>query len=817
MQSNGAGMQYLHLGRPGHLALLIAFFVAIAVSRTEATPVAGDSVFLRPLNGGVAISVQAILKGDSDSAQIPILVGPADTTSAMGGSVWRTNDWLYYSPPASLVATDSFHYVLSNVLSETATGTVTVVASPDFEPTNLLNIALLPGGGRQLQFIGDPGSYFIQTSSNLVNWTNVAARLAWPTNYFSFVDTNPTATVATFYRTATGALAPAITNYQASGTANVPVDFTVGVEGGVNSPYPATVLTLPARGYLFRDDGSILSNAPAGSFGPNGSLHYFGIVSGGGTDTVSFQYKLTRPGDGLDSLPATFRIALAADVPAPATAIPNVPENGGSFIQLAATDPDLRYASNHLAYRIIFPPTRGKLFQVNLDGSVNYSEPITNEVTYVSNGSNLVYYVPPAFQTGTPFESFTWQAVNSFGATSILQSLPINVYFVNSPPVAGATLSAGWIDDPGVQVYPQDSDPDNNLQTITISTLPARGQLHLMGNSTPSGIVSATNNTFHIPGSGGVGFIFLPDSETNGMPCIPDELDYGSPYATYTYVVTDAGGLSATNTGIINILPLKVPFPHPATADVIGLLNSSNVPVTFAATNLGGGLAVNTTFTLTQAPTHGTFYIQGFPILPDTLPTDLPLTNIVYVPDPGYYSSRDGIDSFAYRTSDGYDAMNCNAQVRVTILAPPTLALMTNAVGASVIVTEDSSGNLVSPGVSTNVDVIAGDAPTNALMQVTFSAQPVGSPPYGYFALNSTNGLTGISTNVPVTLQFEGTLAALNTVLTNNGISYYPRSSSAANTISVTLSDLGAIGLGTNVSSVTLHVFYRCSNCGIGL
>ena len=40
--------------------------------------------------------------------------------------------------------------------------------------------------------------------------------------------------------------------------------------------------------------------------------------------------------------------------------------------------------------------------------------------------------------------------------------------------------------------------------------------------------------------------------------------DIGSPYATATYVVTDADGASATNTITFNILPITEPFPIPA-------------------------------------------------------------------------------------------------------------------------------------------------------------------------------------------------------------------------------------------------------------
>ena len=56
-----------------------------------------------------------------------------------------------------------------------------------------------------------------------------------------------------YYRAATGVLAPAITNYLGRGIANVQVDFHLGVEGGDATNFPATILSLPATGYLFQD------------------------------------------------------------------------------------------------------------------------------------------------------------------------------------------------------------------------------------------------------------------------------------------------------------------------------------------------------------------------------------------------------------------------------------------------------------------------------------------------------------------------------------------------------------------------------------
>jgi hypothetical protein len=68
--------------------------------RAGASPGTGLHLFLRPTNSGVAISVQAIVTGDYDTAQVPIFVGAVDATSAHGATITRTNDWLYYQPAA---------------------------------------------------------------------------------------------------------------------------------------------------------------------------------------------------------------------------------------------------------------------------------------------------------------------------------------------------------------------------------------------------------------------------------------------------------------------------------------------------------------------------------------------------------------------------------------------------------------------------------------------------------------------------------------------------------------------------------------------
>ena len=150
----------------------------------------------------------------------------------------------------------------------------------------------------------------------------------------------------------------------------------------------------------------MITNAPAIVTGTNGLLHYFGPINGSGTNYTSFSYKITRPADGLDSLPATYQISLAQDVPTVTTAKPTFPEDIGGFIHLTGSDPDLRYPSNTLQFELLFSPVIGTLYQVNQDGSVN-SNHVMADFESVSNNNGLVYYQPPPLRFGTPFDSIT--------------------------------------------------------------------------------------------------------------------------------------------------------------------------------------------------------------------------------------------------------------------------------------------------------------------------------------------------------------------------------------------------------------------------
>lgn len=286
----------------------------------------------------------------------------------------------------------------------------------------------------------------------------------------------------------------------------------------------------------------------------------------------------------------------------------------------------------------------------------------------------------------------------------------------------------------------------------------------------------------------------------------------GTNYATAAFYITDSYGLtSSTNSITINVLPSVYLFPIPSGPGSYTNLVNSQSTIMLSATNYTGAPAIHPIFELEALPSHGQLLMgnRAFTQVPTTLSENSVLT---YAPNAGYYSSLGGLDSIAYRTSSQDNQMTCDVIITLHVLAPPVISQKLG--GAQPTVTVDANGMVVIPASFTNFTVAALDAGTNAILQVTVAGNPAGSAPYGFFSLNSTNGLTGVQSNAPCSLQLQGTAAALNPALAG-GMKYYCTPSSTAGVITATLSDLGTTGIGTNSSSVSLTVLYLCPNCTI--
>jgi len=166
-------------------------------------PVAGAAVVQRFAAGGVRISVTDLLANDVDTNGDRLTIMSVNPNSTAGGSVGLANNWVYYAPPAGWTNSDSFTYMVSDGLCETAEGTVLVQVTANNPQPAQFGIGTQPSGPVQLSFTGIPGNqYQIQYADSLVNpnWQVLATQAADSYGVCQFTDLSPTNTTARYYR-----------------------------------------------------------------------------------------------------------------------------------------------------------------------------------------------------------------------------------------------------------------------------------------------------------------------------------------------------------------------------------------------------------------------------------------------------------------------------------------------------------------------------------------------------------------------------------------------------------------------------------------
>ena len=148
-------------------------------TRTNHAPVAAADVAATFVNSPVVIRV---LANDSDIDENPLTV--VSVTQGKNGSTTINGGMsVTYRPNMNFIGTDSFVCTLSDGQGGFATNTVSV----SVWPFKAVSITRPPDGTISVQFVGIPSrSYWIQTSSNLVTWTNVALRTADANGGFTF-------------------------------------------------------------------------------------------------------------------------------------------------------------------------------------------------------------------------------------------------------------------------------------------------------------------------------------------------------------------------------------------------------------------------------------------------------------------------------------------------------------------------------------------------------------------------------------------------------------------------------------------------------
>ena len=167
------------------------------------SPVANPDTVYRFASGGVRVNVSELLANDTDADGNYLTVIGVSPSSAAGGTVGLTNNWVYYAPPGGSTNGDNFTYIVSDGHCGTDIGTVTVQTKAD-NPQPLTFAIANPGdGSSQLTFDGIPGyTYRIEYADDLSNpdWQTITTQTADGFGVCQFVDGSLTNTPSRFYR-----------------------------------------------------------------------------------------------------------------------------------------------------------------------------------------------------------------------------------------------------------------------------------------------------------------------------------------------------------------------------------------------------------------------------------------------------------------------------------------------------------------------------------------------------------------------------------------------------------------------------------------
>ncbi len=426
-----------------------------------------------------------------------------------------------------------------------------------------------------------------------------------------------------------------------------------GTDTVANASLTATITKLPSRGTVFQSDSHIaITNVPTIVDSANQSVTFSAPDNDFGVPYTSFEYNITSS-RGPTSPPARVTINLTPIYQSPVATLSSVQtfENSNVIFQITYTDPNPPDPTNHVTAFIFQAPLIGNLYQVGSD-NVTPGAVISGDGTPVSNTNGLVYYVPPALTYGLPLTSFTCYLENSYGLFSSLDSVVINVSHVDQPPVNFAKTNTGFTDVyiTGASLNFSDPDPGDTL-TVCFTHIDDNIKIYTTTPIIPQNQVTngmcVTNISFFriVPVGSGSGFLVF----TN----------FGSPFATYSYYVSDGTYSSPMVTNTFNLLYRNF-FPDPSASPAsVAVPNKNPVTITLQGTDPDGDSA-NLIFTIKTLPTNGSLSLpNGLAIthVPYDLPSSDPTIGwpVRYTLNSNYSNAFPSVDSFGFGITDETD------------------------------------------------------------------------------------------------------------------------------------------------------------------
>jgi hypothetical protein len=169
------------------------------VVNVDRLPVAPE-IFISATEGAtITIPFSQILTNDSDPDGDTLTITAVSSVSAYGGLLSNTTTNLTYTPPAGQLALDRFAYIVDDGRGGSTVGLITV----NFLAAGSISIGgtSVTHTGATITFAGTPdGTYNIQASTDLINWTTIATVVASPEGIIHYLDTDAVTMPHRFYR-----------------------------------------------------------------------------------------------------------------------------------------------------------------------------------------------------------------------------------------------------------------------------------------------------------------------------------------------------------------------------------------------------------------------------------------------------------------------------------------------------------------------------------------------------------------------------------------------------------------------------------------
>ncbi|MGL5781793.1 MAG: DUF4347 domain-containing protein [Plesiomonas shigelloides] len=348
---------------------------------------------------------------------------------------------------------------------------------------------------------------------------------------------------------------------------------------------------------------------------------------------------------------------------------------------------------------IVTAPTAGELFiDANNDGVRDSGDTLLGNGAVVSaaNISKLTFR-PSANANGAGYASFTWQVSDGTALSANTGTMTLNVTPVNDAPVISNTSVSKTVNEDSAQTFNpadfgfSDVDSGDTLQSITIVTAPAAGELFIDANN--NGVRDSGDTLL---GNGAV----VSAADISKLTFRPSANANGAGYAAFTWQVSDGTALSAnTGTMTLNVTPVN-DAPVISNTSVSKTVNENSVQ-TFNAADFGFSDVDSSdtlqSITIVTAPSAGELFIDanndGIRGVGDTLLVSGAVVNATDISKltfrPSANANGAGYASFTWQVSDG-TALSANTGTMTLNVTPVNDAPVISNTSVSKTVNENS-------------------------------------------------------------------------------------------------------------------------------